>query len=85
MDTGDEMSKIRAVKAKYESMLLKKKNVVGVGIGFRERDGKVTEERALSVMVQVKLPRWRLRKRDIVPSELDGVTVDVKQVGKLKI
>ncbi len=85
MASGDEMSRVRAVKAEYEAMLLKKKNVVGVGIGFRERAGQLTEELVLTVLVRVKQPLSRLRKRDRIPSMLDGVAVDVKQVGKLKI
>ena len=84
MDSHDEMSKIRAVKAKYERRLLKKRNVVGVGIGYREIGGKLTEQVALTVMVEKKQPLASLRKRDIIPSELDGVRVDVKEVGKIR-
>ncbi len=84
MDDYDEMSKIKVVKAKYESKLLKKKNVVGVGIGYREVGGKLVEELVLTVMVREKLPLSRLRKRDVIPSALDGVPVDVKKVGKLR-
>ncbi|MBN1580577.1 MAG: hypothetical protein JXA89_07725 [Anaerolineae bacterium] len=83
MDSHDEMSKVRAVKVKYERRLLKKKNVVGVGIGYREMGGKLTDQIALTVMVENKQPLSSLRKRDVIPSELDGVQVDVKEVGKL--
>jgi hypothetical protein len=79
-----EMSRVQMVKAKYEGMLMAKKNVVGVGIGFRERNGEVTDEMVLTVMVSQKEPWSRLRRQDRIPSELDGVPVDVKQVGTLR-
>ncbi|MBN1934216.1 MAG: hypothetical protein JW934_06110 [Anaerolineae bacterium] len=84
MDAQAEMARIRAVKARYERKLMKKQNVVGVGIGFREVGGQVTDQLALSVMVRQKLPLDQLRRRDIIPRELDGVVVDVKEVGTLR-
>ena len=84
MDSYDEMSKIKAVKKKYERKLLKKKNVVGVGIGYRQVGGKLTEQIVLTVMVEKKQPLASLRRRDVIPSELDGVLVDVQKVGKIR-
>jgi hypothetical protein len=84
MSEQPDMSRVQAVKAKYERMLMDKKNVVGVGIGFRERNGELTDQMVLTVMVSQKEPWSRLRRRDRIPSELDGVPVDVKQVGTLR-
>jgi hypothetical protein len=84
MSEGLEMNQIRAVKAKYERRLLRKKNVVGVGIGFRYREGEQTDELALTVMVRQKLSPSELRPRDRIPRELDGVPVDVQEVGELR-
>jgi hypothetical protein len=84
MSDDPDTSQIQAVKEKYEQMLMQKKNVVGVGIGFRERDGQLTDEMVLTVMVSQKQPRLTLRRRDRIPEELDGVLVDVKQVGRLQ-
>lgn len=84
MDAQAEMARIRAVKARHERKLMKKQNVVGVGIGFREVGGQVTDQLALSVMVSQKLPLDQLHRRDVVPRELDGVVVDVKEVGTLR-
>jgi len=78
------MERILAVKAKYEETLLQKKNVVGLGIGYRERGGAITDEMVLTVMVRQKERRSRLRSRDLIPPELDGVPVDVKEVGMLQ-
>ena len=79
-----QMSRIQAVKAKYEKKLLRKRNVVGVGVGFREKDGELTEEMALMVLVRQKQSWSILRRRDRIPTELDGVPVDVKEVGTFK-
>jgi hypothetical protein len=84
MGENPEMSQIRAVKAKYERKLLRKKNVIGVGIGYRQKNGALTEEVVLTVMVRQKEPQSELRRRDRVPRELDGVPVDVQQVGQPK-
>ena len=79
-----QITHIRAVKAKYEKRLLRKKNVVGVGIGLRERKGQQTEEMVLTVLVSQKEPPSTLRLRDRIPQELDGVPVDVQVVGEFQ-
>jgi hypothetical protein len=79
-----QITQIRAVKAKYEKRLLRKKNVVGVGIGLRERKGRQTEEMVLTVLVSQKEPPASLRRSDQIPHELDGVPVDVQVVGELR-
>ncbi len=81
MEAESDMARVRAVKARYEKELLRKKNVVGVGIGLRERGGVLTDQVVLTVMVRQKEALSQLRRRDIIPAELDGVPVDVKQVG----
>lgn len=75
---------IRQVKAKHEFTLLTKKNVVGVGIGFREKEGKPTEEIALVVSVSKKLPPSEVETSDRIPTEIEGVPVDVKEVGEIR-
>ena len=84
MSDNPEMSRIQAVKVKYERRLLRKKNVVGVGVGLRRKAGTFTDEIVLTVMVREKQPPSALRPRDQIPSELDGVPVDVQEVGKIR-
>ena len=79
-----DTSRIQAVKNKYEKRLLRKKNVVGVGVGLRQRAGELTDEVVLTVMVRQKQPATNLRPRDRIPAELDGVPVDVQEVGTIK-
>jgi len=79
-----DIERLRAVKAKHEKALLRKKNVVGVGVGFRKRRGELTGELALIVMVRAKYPDAALDPHDLIPSELDGVPVDIQPVGELR-
>jgi hypothetical protein len=75
---------IRRIKEKHEASLLSKKNVIGVGIGFRERGGQATDQMALIVSVLRKLPTSEVSADDIIPTEIEGVPVDVKEVGEIR-
>lgn len=52
-------------------------HVTGVGVGFKEVGGSRTEEIAVRVYVQRKLPRAQLSEQDLLPEEIGGVPVDV--------
>jgi hypothetical protein len=77
-------SRAEAVRQKVQSQLLHKANVVGVGVGLRREGGRKTGEVVLVVMVDHKVPRAQLAPHDMVPSEIDGVPVDVQEVGELE-
>lgn len=84
MDNSAEMKRVRTVKQKHEKALLRKKNVVGVGVGLRQKDGEYTDQVVLTVMVARKVPASQLSCGDRIPSELEGVPVDVQEVGILR-
>ncbi len=84
MTQNQIIEQIKQVKTKYEQTLLKLPNVVGLGIGFKEKNGVSTEEIALVVNVLQKKAVSDLSPQDIIPPELDGVTVDVQEVGEFK-
>lgn len=75
----------RAVKAAHQDNLMRKANVVGVGVGVRQRDGDYTNEIALIVFVRQKVPRDQLAREDRVPKAIDGVPVDVQQIGTVRV
>jgi hypothetical protein len=82
MSTQDEqMARITAVQTRYADELMRKKHVVGVAVGLAQRDGEYTQEVALVVMVEQKVPLDQLAPEDRIPSELDGVPVDVQETG----
>ncbi|MGD2146630.1 MAG: hypothetical protein PVH41_08055 [Anaerolineae bacterium] len=59
-------------------------NVVGVGIGYRTRGGVVTDELCIVASVTRKMTPSGLRTQDSIPTQLDGVPVDVQEVGRLE-
>jgi len=75
--------KAQAIKRKYESDLLSRPNVVGVGVGYLRRDGKATGEIGIIVMVERKLSPEQLGPQEIIPTELEGIPLDVQEVGQL--
>jgi hypothetical protein len=77
------IEEIRAIKDRHEKNLLKKKNVVGLGIGYKEVEGQETEQLSLVVMVRKKESPLQLDATDLVPCEIEGVPVDVKEVGEI--
>ncbi len=75
---------IKLIKDRYSERLMQKANVVGVGIGFAEKAGTKTDEICLVVMVNQKVPEEKLDPDDVIPREIEGVRVDVQNVGELK-
>ena len=78
------IERVEAVKNAYQAELMSKSNVVGVGVGLRQTGGETSNDVALVVMVSKKIPKAQLAPEDIIPSELDGVPVDVKEIGKIE-
>jgi hypothetical protein len=80
--SDEQMDRLRRVKMTHERELMKKKNVVGVGIGLRERGGERTDEPVIVVSVTRKVPPSMLDLEDTIPQELEGVPVDVQAIGE---
>lgn len=81
---SDELERLRAVKAAHESDLMRKANVVGVGIGLDPQGGEPTGKPVIVVSVTRKVPVSQLAPGDVIPRELEGVPVDVRVVGELR-
>ncbi len=84
MDQNQAIKYVSKIKARYEKKLMKLANVTGVGVGFKHKEGQSTDEVALIVNVTHKKPLTDLSKQDIIPSELEGVPIDVQEVGKIR-
>jgi len=84
--TNEDMpiAHIQAIKARHEADLLKKANVVGVGIGLRMRHGRPVGGPALIVNVTHKVPLEQLSPEDRIPNMLEGVPVWVEDIGEVK-
>jgi hypothetical protein len=77
MAQNDKMAKANLVQTKYTNELMNKKHVVGVGIGQLEKTGEI----GLVVMVDKKVPLDSLEAKDQVPKQLEGVPVEVREIG----
>lgn len=80
----DKYAHIKAVKQAHQDRLMRCANVVGVAIGRRIVGGETTDEAVLVVMVSKKVPADQLAPEDLLPREIEGVKVDVQQVGEIR-
>ncbi len=78
MSSDPALERARQISRAHSDTLLAKPNVVGVGIGYQKGS---QSELTLVVMVEQKLPLSALAEDDIVPSEIDGLPVEVRVVG----
>lgn len=77
-------SEIARVKGLHQESLLAKANVVGLGTGYRRQGKQKTSELCLIALVRNKVPKAGLKTADLVPAQVDGVSIDVVQVGDLR-
>lgn len=74
---------VRSSKRQNEARLLRRQNVVGVGVGYKTTGGASTGELAVIVSVRQKQPAARLGASERVPRALDGIKTDVVETGEL--
>jgi hypothetical protein len=84
MEYHSAHSEARKILNIHRDVLMSKANVIGVGIGFRPAKGSDERELAIVVMVSQKLPKSKLAKDDLIPQDLEGIRVDVREVGRLE-
>jgi hypothetical protein len=78
------ITRAQEVKRRREAELLRKPNVVAVGIGFRSRGGQATQEICIVVSVKTKVPAAQLKRGDLLPASIDGVPIDVVETGVIR-
>lgn len=81
MGQDEQTAKATLVQTKYTEMLLKIPHVMGVAVGLQKKNGVYTGEVCLVVMVDQKQPADSLAPQELIPSQLDGVPVDVQEIG----
>jgi len=74
---------IKMVKEKHGASIMAKKNVVGMGVGYKETKGVKTDRMALVVMVTKKVSVEELKSGDVIPADIEGVITDVIEVGEI--
>jgi len=84
MPQDEALNRTREIKARYEAKLLALPNVVGVGVGLKEKGGQFTNQIAIIVNVSEKKPLTNLPPNAVVPPEIEGTVTDVQQTGEMK-
>lgn len=82
---GLRETEVVEILARHETKLLRYPNVIGVAPGIRTKRGKPTGERCVTVYVERKIPRGDLGDGEILPREIEGIPVDVVEVGKVEV
>ena len=78
------MQSIMEVKRRHEQELLRKANVVAVGVGYCTRDGVLTKDVGIVVSVKDKVPLSTLKPKDVIPAKIEDVPVDVVETGAIR-
>lgn len=79
----NQYSIVIETKEAYKELIMGKPNVVGVGMGYKESMGEISDTLCVIAMVHQKVPRAGLAEEALIPAELNGVRTDVIQVGHL--
>ena len=72
------------VKRRHEQELLRKANVVAVGVGYCTRGGVMTKEVCIVVSVKNKEALSKLKPQDVIPAEIENIPVDVVETGVIR-
>lgn len=78
------MQRILEVKRRHEQELLRKANVVAVGVGYCTRGGVQTKEVCIVVSVKNKALLSELKPKDVIPAKIEDVPVDVVETGDIR-
>ncbi|HBQ29265.1 hypothetical protein HX99_06880 [Peptococcaceae bacterium SCADC1_2_3] len=70
---------------KHRFSLLKKTNVVGVGIGYKQIAREYTREPSLVIFVAKKVPAHALNRQEAVPKQIGGLPTDVVEIGEVAL
>ena len=83
----ERFARLRAVIAAHEKEILKLPNVVGMGIGHKQKGGRQLEDLCIQILVERKMTREELKIREMnpLPSELEGIPIDVIEVGRPRL
>jgi hypothetical protein len=72
------------VKRRHEQELLRKANVVAVGVGYCRRGNIQSAETCIVVSVKKKIPVAALNPQDVIPAQIEEVPVDVVESGEIR-
>jgi hypothetical protein len=83
-DVHSNFETIRGLLTVVRAELMEKQNVVATGIGYKTVAGRTTSDLAIICSVEVKKPKAKLSKKDLVPPTIQNIPTDVKPTGVLR-
>lgn len=78
-----DVQAVSLLRQKTQKEMLKKANVIGVGVGPKETEGKTSDELSLKVLVKEKVSISALSSKDLIPKQMGGINTDVVRVGSV--
>ena len=78
------MERLRRILKKAKNRLFPLRNVVGVGLGYKETGRENTGELSVVVLVSRKEHHRDLGPDDTIPRTIDAVPTDVVEIGEVK-
>ncbi|MBN2007516.1 MAG: hypothetical protein JXA21_29490 [Anaerolineae bacterium] len=82
--TQQNLSQVRQVSQQAIPDFFQRRNVVGVGIGYKNSQGQATEQLGLIISVTQKLPAEQLAEQDLIPKSFGGLVTDVVETGRIR-
>ncbi|MPQ43236.1 hypothetical protein [Clostridium tarantellae] len=75
---------IKDIIKNYSSFFLNKKNVLGVGLGYKTIKNLETNELSIHILVNKKVPLNNLYKKDVISKTFLGLKTDIIEIGLLQ-
>ncbi len=69
----------------YSNDLLSLNNVVGIGQGIKQKNGKMLKQKCITVLVKNKVPQKQLNSYEQVPQNIEEKETDVIEVGDVEL
>lgn len=81
--TMDHLVHIAVLREQVTRNFLRRRNVIGCGVGLKIKDGQITNIPSVVVSVVRKEPPGQLLQSDLIPPMLDSVPTDVVETGPI--
>lgn len=72
-----DIEELQAVKLKLNKTLVNHQDIMGIGIGYRKRKGKLINQLCIRIYIRKKFLSHLLPKKRILPKEYKGVQIDI--------
>ncbi|ACV61077.1 conserved hypothetical protein [Desulfofarcimen acetoxidans DSM 771] len=79
------MDRFLNVMKVHRKKILRRKNVVGVGVGTKLTRGEDTGKTAIVVFVKKKLPQAEIYGTEVLPKKINDLEVDVVEIGTVRL